>query len=321
MSSLDATTDLCNLLGDPTRVRLLSLLAREELSVAELTNITDLPQSRVSTHLGKLREAGIVRDRRVGASSFYALSEGTMSESAQELWALVNRSLKDGLLDGDRKRCDALLRARSQPNAWPESIAGEMERHYSPGRTWEATARGLLGFAHFGDVLDVGSGDGAIAALIAPRARSVTCLDRSETVIGAAKQRLKSQKNVHFAIGDMGALALPEQSFDAVLLFNVLTYAVEPERALGEAYRVLRPQGALSLVTLAPHEHEELTRSYGHEKPGFSPRSLRRMLRAAGFQVEQAEITSRERNKPHFEVVSAFATRPAAASGSKKDQD
>lgn len=305
-ATLADTSSLLSLFAEPTRVRLFALLAKEELSVAELTQVTELAQSRVSTHLGKLREAGVIRDRRQGASTFYRASDA-MPEAARAVWALLEGKLDDRVLDTDRERCQALVEARE--TAWPEAVAGQMERHYSPGRTWEATARGLLGLMRLGDVLDAGSGDGTLAALIAPRAKSVTCLDRSETVLEAARARLRAQGNVKFAHGDLLELPFEAESFDAVMLFNVLTLVRDPGKALAEAARVLRPRGLVAVVTLRAHGHAQVAESYGHVVPGFATKKLSKLLSAAGLTVETCEVTSRERRKPYFEVVSAFASK------------
>src|SRR5262245_4294603 len=195
MADLDSTSNLLGLLAEPSRVRLLALLAENELTVNELTSVTELGQSRVSTHLGKLREAGLVRDHRVGGSTFYGLANGEMPGEARKLWTLVAEGLDDARIESDRQRCAALLRARRAAARWPESVAGEMERHYSPGRTWEALAGGLIGLLDLGDVLDAGAGDGAIAALLAPRARSITCVDVSEKLVDAARVRLAGFPN------------------------------------------------------------------------------------------------------------------------------
>src|SRR4051794_1948154 len=176
-ATIETRVDLLRLFGDPTRVRLAALLERDELTVAEITRITDLPQSRVSTHLGKLREAGVLRDRREGASTYYCMNDGAMPPDARRVWTTVTGTLDEPLLRADRDRCASLVRSRESGKGWPDAVAGQMERYYSPGRTWEATARGLLGLVRLGDVLDAGSGDGALAALLAPRARHITCLD------------------------------------------------------------------------------------------------------------------------------------------------
>jgi ArsR family transcriptional regulator len=200
-----------------------------------------------------------------------------------------------------------LVRAREKAASWPDAVAGQMERHYSPGRTWEAAARGLIGLLRLGDVLDAGSGDGAIAQLLAPRARSVTCLDRSERVMAAARQRLGREGNVRFAVGDLHALAFADAHFDHVLLFNVLTYAEAPAQVIGEAARVLRPRGDLIVVTLEAHQQQDVTAAYQHVNSGFTVPGVKKMLQKAGLTVESCAISSREKREPHFQVITAVA--------------
>lgn len=312
---LGAATNLLSLLGDATRVRLVALLAREELSVAELVEATGVPQSRVSTHLGRLRDAGLVRDRKAGTSAYYSLAEAAMPEPARKVLALVRAEVSDATLAADARRAEAVVKRRRDGLVWPESVAGSMERHYSPGRTWESMAHGILGAVRAGDVLDAGCGDGTVAALFAPRAASVTCLDRSPRMIEAAQKRLAAVPNVAFEEGDLHALPFADGRFDLVLLFHVLTCAERPEQALAEAARVLRPGGAVSILTLDRHEHLEATAPYGHVHAGLAPRRLAAMLAGAGLEVERCEVTSRERREPHFQVVSASARRPGAPAG------
>ncbi len=308
MSSLESTSDLLKLFGDPTRLRLLALVAREELTVAELVDVTRLPQSRVSTHLGRLKEAGLVRDRRAGASCFYSLGNGSMPADTQRLWSLLYETAHDPLLEQDRERLGQTLRARGA--SWADSVAGQMERHYSPGRTWEAATRGLLGLARLGDVLDIASGDGALAELVARRARSITCLDWSRRVIAAAQRRLAHLPGVRFRIGDMHALPFRTAAFDQVLFANALSYAQHPERAVTEAARVLRPGGALAAVVLKAHRHTAVAKSYNHVQLGFEPSALRKLFEGAGFKVTFCEVTSREKRPPHFGVLTLYAERP-----------
>jgi SAM-dependent methyltransferase len=308
MASVGSTVDLLRVFGDATRVRLAALLEPHELTVAEITRVTDLPQSRVSTHLGKLRDAGVLRDRRDGTSTYYSMNDGSMPPEVRRLWEVVGAGLDEPVLRADRERCAALLRARENER-WPDAVAGHMERHYSPGRTWEAMARGLVGLVRLGDVLDAGSGDGASAQLLAPRARSITCLDRSEKLLAAARRRLRHLPNVHFAPGDVQQLPFDGGRFDEVLLFHVLVYVDEPARAIAEAARVLRPGGLAIVTTVAPHEHAEVTAGYGHLHSGLAPARLARWLSAAGLTVSRCEITSREKRPPNFEVVTAFAQK------------
>lgn len=318
MIPLAQAVDSVRLFADPTRVRLAHLLDGNELSVAEITQITGLPQSRVSTHLGKLREAGVLRDRRQGTSTYYTLNEGGMPEPSRRLWSLMGESRDEPLLRDDRSRCQEVLRGRSKGKSWPESVAGQMERHYSPGRTWEATLFGLLGFVRLGDVLDAGSGDGATANLLAPHCRTVTCLDLSPAVLRAARGRLAKHGNVRFASGDVHRLPFPDASFDQVLLLHVLTYAHDPALALHEAGRVLRPGGQLAVATLARHDHADVTREFGHVNQGCSTRTLHAWLARAGLAVESCEVTSREKRVPHFSVITAFARKSGAPPNQEK---
>jgi ArsR family transcriptional regulator len=311
MLSLDHSADLLRVLGDPTRVRLLHLLVGEELTVAELTQITRLSQSRVSTHLGRLREAGLVRDRRQGPASYYAVNGPAMPEDASLLWSVLRDRTTDPLLEQDRDRVQQVLRARGA--TWADTVAGQMERHYSPGRSWEASLRALLGLVRLGRVLDVASGDGALAELVAPRAREVHCLDFSPRVVAAGAARLAHLAQVQFHLGDMHELPFHAACFDQVLLMNALSYAARPGDVLAEATRVLRPGGALAAVTLASHRHTSVSDRYGHLQQGFDAATLRSELEGLGLDVALCEVTSRERRTPHFEIITVHATSPGGA--------
>lgn len=304
---LRSSVDLSRLFADPTRLRLLALLAREELSVAELTAATGLAQSRVSTHLRKLREARMLALRRVGTSTFYALDADGMAPAARDLWQLLAGTVKDALLDEDRER---LTSHRSvSGRTWADSVAGRMARRYSPGRTWQSATRSLLGLFELGDVLDVASGDGALAELIAPRARSVTCLDISPTVTVAGRQRSPS---LRFHRGDMHALPFRDGSFDQVLLVNSLSYAHDPALVVAEAVRVLRTGGRLIATALRAHGHDTVAHDFNHVQLGFEPEKLARLFTESGLDVELCAVTSTERRAPHFEVVTVHAYRPTA---------
>ena len=310
-ASLDEATDLLRLLGDPTRVRLLRLLGEEELSVAELVRVTRLPQPRVSTHLAKLREAGLVSDRKSGTASFYRFFPASAPLAARRTWEVVRGTTSDALLEEDAERVAAVLRERS--GSWAEAVAGQMERHYSPGRTWESALHGLLGLAEVGHVLDIASGDGAIAQLLAPRAQSVTCLDQSARVLAAAGRRLRQAGRVELRQADMHELPFADGQFDQVLMMHALSYARDPERALAEAARVLRPGGRLAAVTLGRHRQREVATRFGHVQLGFEADDLRERASRVGLCVDLCEITTREKRRPHFEVLTLHAGRPREA--------
>lgn len=313
MSNLALTADLFSLFAEPARVRLAALLARHELTVAEIVAVTDMAQSRVSTHLGKLREAGVLRDRRDGPHTYYSMQRETMPKAAERVWKLIEDGVKDSVLESDLSRCEQLLAARAQDKKFPDAFAGEMERHYSPGRTWEATARAFAAMMRPGDVLDIGAGDGTIAQMLAPRARSYSCVDRSESMIAAAKKRLGKHRNVRFHVADAHRLPHEKAAFDTVLLLNVLAHTDSPAKVFTEVARVLRPGGDVVAVTIAAHDHEGLATSYGHAHAGFSCAELRRFCKGAGLSVVFCDITSRERQAPHLEVVTLLAQKERAS--------
>lgn len=307
---LEAWSECLRVLSDPTRMRLLSLLEREELTVAELAAITHLAQPRVSTHLSKLKDAGLVRDRRAGVSAYYRFSEDDLDPRRRALWQALNAGTDDPLLRADAERIPTVLAARAADRNWADSVAGDMERHYSPGRTWEALARAALPLLEPGDVLDIASGDGVTAELIGPHARSLVCLDASPKVVAAARERLKRFSRVQVVEGDMHALPFPRPCFDLVLLMHALTYADRPALALSEAARVLRPGGRLLATCLARHEHAAVVKPFGHVNLGLAVSDLRRMAEKCGLNVLVCERATREKRAPHFEVNALLAAAP-----------
>ncbi len=308
MPGLAHATALFQLFSDPTRVRLTALLERQEFSVAELVEITELSQSRVSSHLGKLREAGVVRDRRAGSSSFYRLNEQGMPEDVRELWQLLRTQLDDGMIARDAARSEEVLAVR-HGGRWPDSVAGQMERHYSPGRTWESLCRSSLSLLRLGRVLDIGAGDGTVLSLLAPHAEEVVAVDRSERLVAAARKRLAPFASSEVLLADMHELPFEDRSFDQVLMLHVLQYTRQPERALYEAARVLGVGGRLVISTLETHRHSDVTEGYGHQRAGFEAAHLHRVLEASGLAVRSCEVTSQEKRAPHFRVITAYAER------------
>jgi SAM-dependent methyltransferase len=306
--SLAQYVDTLTVLGDESRLRLCALLSARELCVTDLVQATGISQSRVSTHLGRLREAGFVRDRRSGAQSFYALAIETLPATAK---AVIDEATKsnDPTLEGDQRRLAELESERRGEQ--PESVADDLERYYSPGRTWRSLAAGLAGLLRLGDVLDVGSGDGSAASSIAPYCSSLTCIDTNERLIALAGERLAKHSHASARVADVHALPFAAAAFDAVLVFHTLTYAEHPARALEECARVLRPGGRLVLLCLDQHTQHELTARYGERHPGLSPHTVRSLLTRAELTVHTCEIACREAKKPYLQVVLAVAEKPA----------
>jgi SAM-dependent methyltransferase len=307
---LEGWSSRLRVFADATRVRLLSLLDGEELTVAELSAITQLAQPRVSTHLAKLKEAGLVRDRRAGVSAYYRFDDTTLDATQQALWQSISNGSDDALLRQDAERVPGVLAMRAADQNWADSVAGDMERHYSPGRTWEALARTALPLLEPGDVLDIASGDGVLAELLAPHSRHYICVDTSARVVAAAAERLRRFANVEVREGDMHALPFADDRFDLVVLMHALTYAAKPAQAVAEAARVLRPGGRLLLSSLGKHEHRAVVAAYSHVNVGFTEKELHRFTDKAGLNVASCETVTRERRPPHFEVISLIGVKP-----------
>jgi ubiquinone/menaquinone biosynthesis C-methylase UbiE/DNA-binding transcriptional ArsR family regulator len=296
-------------LGDPTRLRLLALLDTEELTVAELAETMRLAQPRVSTHLAKLREAGLVADRREGVSVYYRSMTDGQETALSQLWSLVSKRLDDPLIEADAERLPDVLAQRARGRNWPDAVAGDMERHYSPGRSWEATARALVQLIEPGRVLDIASGDGVMGELLGHRARSVDCIDLSHRVVEAGQARVRPLDNVHFHRGDMHCLPFDDGGFDTVLLLHALTYSSAPDVAAREAARVLRTGGTLVAAALNSHGHARQVEAYGHVNNGFSVPALQSLFQEAGLDVHYCEVTSVEKKPPNFEIITLLARK------------
>lgn len=310
LNPLSRYVETLALLGDESRLRLCALLVERELCVTDLVRVTGMAQSRVSTHLGRMRDAGLVHDRRHGTQTFYGLTKDGLSDPVR---GVLDEAIgvNDPTLLGDKKRLAELEAERR--HGLPESAVSELERDYSPGRTWQSLALGTATLLRLGDVLDVGSGDGAAASVFAPHCRSLTCIDIDARAIELAQERLGKHEHVRAEVADVHALPFRAASFDDVLVFHTLTYAERPSDALAECARVLRPGGRLIVLCLDQHEQHSVTARYGERHAGFSPRKVRGLLTSAGLTVISAEVACREAKKPHLQVVLALAEKPARA--------
>ncbi len=298
---------MLKLLSDPNRVRLLVLLEREELTVAELANITRLAQPRVSTQLAKLRQLSFVIDRKSGVQVYYRFNEGGLKAAQLNLWSVIKDTTDDGLLQDDRDQLEQVLAARALGNSWVDRAAGDMERHYSPGRTWEATARAMLKLVHLGDVLDIASGDGVLAELIAAQSGSVTCVDINDRVVAAGHKRLSSLSNVSFEKADMHQLPFQANCFDQVLMMHALSYSNQAELVLSEIARVLKPDGQLLAAILKSHTHK-VCEAFDHVNQGYQIEELIMLCENAGLAATFCEVTSMESRPPHYQVITLLAS-------------
>jgi len=226
-----------------------------------------------------------------------------------DFWAKLHGALDDALIEADAEQLRTVLEQRARGSNWPDSVAGDMERHYSPGRTWESTARALVHLIKPGRVLDIASGDGVMGELLAPRAEHIDCVDLSPKVVKAGGRRVRNLANVQFHQGDMHRLPFSGGHYDTVLLLHALTYSDQPGLAIDEAGRVLKAGGRLIIATLARHRHANEVRAFGHINSGFAPADLEKLTVGAGLDVQFCGITSIERKKPNFRIITLLARK------------
>jgi ubiquinone/menaquinone biosynthesis C-methylase UbiE/DNA-binding transcriptional ArsR family regulator len=295
-------------LSDPTRLRIIALLQREELSVNELQEITRMGQSRISTHLGLLQEANLVQSRREGKRTFYKLQPAA-DELSLEFIQLANRGAKE-LPENSSDQINLkriLARRNEQAQVYFNQVAGRFDRSYGPGRSWQAFGHLLLRILPPLVIADLGSGEGLLSELLARKAKKVIAVDNSEKMVtfGANKAKKNGLKNLEFRLGDLESPPIEPQSVDLVILSQALHHAAEPLRAIESAHRILRPGGHLWILDLLKHNFEKAHELYGDRWLGFAESDLHHWLEAAGFKKIEISVVAREEQPPHFQTILA----------------
>jgi len=309
-------------LDDPTRLRILALLEREELSVQELQSITRLGQSRISTHLGLLQEAGFLISRRDGKRTFYRAATPS-GPPLRDLMALAVRGaseLPEAEADAANLR-RILAQRRQQTRLYFNQVAGRFDRSYGPGRSWQAFGQMLLRLLPPLTVADLGSGEGLLSELLALRCKRVIAVDNSPKMVayGARKARKNGIKNLEFRLGDLQDPPIAAASVDVVVLSQALHHAEDPLRALCSAQRILKPGGQIMILDLAAHRFEQARELYGDRWLGFHEGDLQQWLETAGFAKIEIQVVAREEQPPHFETLLAAACKPAGNSSNQSD--
>jgi ubiquinone/menaquinone biosynthesis C-methylase UbiE/DNA-binding transcriptional ArsR family regulator len=280
-------------LSEATRSRILLLLDRHELTVSELCTIMQLPQSTVSRHLKALADSGWITSRSEGTRHLYTMAGDDLDLSARRLWLLVREQVcSTPAAAQDQHRLQmALSERRLKSQEFFSSSAAQWDRLRDElfGERFHLAA--LAALAHDGWVAgDFGCGTGQVSAALAPFVRRVIAVDESEAMLQAAKQRLSDFDNVELRRGDLEALPVDDGRIDVATLMLVLHHVPEPQKAVAEVARALRPCGRLILVDMLPHDRESYRQQMGHVWLGFSEEQVRRMLDEAGF--EQITIVS-----------------------------
>jgi ArsR family transcriptional regulator len=281
-----AILDHLSALADTTRSRILLLLDRHELTVSELCAIMQLPQSTVSRHLKALADSAWIAARAEGTSNLYAMTRDELDPSARRLWLLVRDQVgPTPAAAQDQRRLHATLaERRTKSQEFFSSSAGQWDRLRDElfGERFH-----LAALAAFADrewtVGDLGCGTGQVSAALAPFVTRVIAVDTSAAMLQAARKRLRGFDNVELRRGDLEALPIDAARLDAATLTLVLHHVAEPDRALAEVARTLKPGGQLILVDMLPHDRENYRHQMGHVWLGFSDGQVKHALRESGF--------------------------------------
>ena len=307
-------TAVYKLLGDETRLRVLSLLAAHELAVGEIQKILGTGQSTLSSQLALLKEQELVAARREGQKVFYRLSSGGGAAGERK------REIVRGALEAARsarwQARDARLLAKTLAEraegsraffnaANPEAV----QNLTSPGQTWQALAEGVIGLLSGKRIVDLGCGNGRLARRLAAAGNAVTGVDSSEEQIKLASGQDERGPGPTFVLAPMEATGLRDASFDLAVISQALHHAADPIAAIREAHRLLVPGGRLLLLDLLAHEEDWMRTRFGDFWLGFSESDLKDWIDAAGFRLAQFEITPPSPEYPELEGVLAVGEK------------
>ena len=295
------------LLGDESRLRMLRLLEREELSVAELQEILSMGQSRISMALSQLRQAGLVELRRAGQKSLYRYCGDDTVANILHQSALELAETRD---DDEALRL-ILKKRKDRVRSYFDELAGRFGRDYVPGRSWKGLSEMLIKLLPPMRIADIGAGEGTLSLLLAQRAEHVIGIDNSEKMVeyaaGVAKR--SRVRNVEFRLGDLEELPVPDASVDLALFSQSLHHAIHPQKAVHEAARILKPGGRIVILDLQRHAFEEARELYADVWLGFTHVEILDFLRKARFRAADVATVHREDEAPHLETVLAVAEK------------
>ena len=304
--------DILKLLSDSTRVRILSVLACEELSVAELQEVLDMGQSRISSHLSLLRQGGLVVDRRDGKKTFYTLSDASESTNYNLMQTACMSVAQTRQIKQDFTNLKRILEKRKRKaEEYFNSVAGRLGKNYCPGRNWEAIGHFLLLLTPKIKIADLGAGEGLISQLLARRADQVICIDNAPKMVDFGSQLAKKNgfTNLIYKLGDIESVPLKDKSVDLALLSQALHHASRPQKAVQEAYRILKPGGQVIILDLLEHQFDKARELYADEWLGFSENNLYQFFKVAGFRQIEVNVVSKELEEPQFQTLMGSALK------------
>lgn len=305
-SAMPSIVKNLRLLADETRLRLLLLLAQEELSVVEIQEILGMGQSRISSHLAQLRGAQLVEDRRAGKNIYYKLANHGVHAEITPILEASARELTEA--KADEKALALVLRKRQdKAREYFNQLAGKFGRTYCPGRTWEGVAHMLFTLVPPMIIADLGAGEGTLSQLLAKRAKKVIAVDNSEKMVefGSELARTHGFANLEYRLGDIEDPPIPASSVDLALLSHALHHATSPARAVAGAHRILRKGGRIAVLDLLAHQFEKARELYADTWLGFTEAQLYGFLEQAGFREIDVSVVARDEQNPQFQTVMA----------------
>jgi ArsR family transcriptional regulator len=310
ISAMPSIVKNLRLLADETRLRLLLLLRHEELTVVEIQDILGLGQSRISSHLAQLRQAGLVQDRRAGKNIYYKLTDHLLHRELAPILEAGAREIPSAANDQKALRL-ALQKRQDKAREYFNQLAGKLGRTYCPGRTWQGVAQMLFSILPPLVIADLGAGEGTLSQLLAKRAKKVIAVDSSEKMVefGADLARRHAVQNLEYRLGDLENPPIPAGSVDLALLSQALHHANNPARAVAAAHRILKRGGRLVVLDLLAHRFEQARELYADLWLGFSESDLQQFLEDAGFREVEVGVVARESKSPHLQTVLALGIK------------
>jgi len=302
---MPSITKMLRALAEPSRLRILLLLKEEELSVAELQEILTMGQSSISTHLSQLKQAGLVEDRRTGKSNLYRLAPAG-GGPLDEILTKAQGEIAEARTDHNAMR-RVVKKRQDKMRAFFDSVAGRLGRDYVPGKSWKSLAEAFLRLLPPMVIADLGAGDGSFALLLAQAATRLIAVDSSQKMLDVAREHAVRNDvvNAEFRLGDMEELPIDDGAVDLAFFSQSLHHAGRPERAVREAWRILRPGGRIVVLDLAKHRFEEARELYADEWLGCSEVEIESMLSDAGFLDAQASVVDKDPEAPQFQTLMA----------------
>jgi ubiquinone/menaquinone biosynthesis C-methylase UbiE/DNA-binding transcriptional ArsR family regulator len=286
--SASQAVDVMRAAGEPSRLRILALLAREELAVLELCRVLDQSQPRVSRHLKVLADAGLVARFPDGAWVFYRLTGGgPAGELAARVLASIDPVDPELLRDAERLSAVWSERAADAGEYFARNAArwDEIRSLYVSDADVEAAILAAAGPGPFRRLVDLGSGTGRMLTLLGPHAEAALGLDLSQQMLNLARNRVTEAglQGCELRHGDIFSTRLPGESADLVVVHQVLHYLADPAAAVKEAGRIVAQGGRLIIADFAPHGLEFLREQHQHRRLGFSEPEMARWLDDAGL--------------------------------------